>query len=144
MTKESLARALTYAGILPFLACAVVAWFTDEAVFLTVSISAVILAYATVIASFIAGIHWGIFLFKDTPMNLFIHSNVIALLAWLSLLVPTILGTLLLIFCFAYLLLIDRKNYNAGAIEAWFFKLRIHASTAVIMALTAFLISQLR
>lgn len=143
MTKQSLAKILTYAGILPFLVCAVLALFTDDAPLLPVGLSQVVLAYGAVIASFVAGIHWGIFLFRDTPVNLFIHSNVIALLAWLSLLMPTAAGTCTLIICFGYLLFIDNKNHHAKAIESWFFTLRIQASVAVIITLIVFLLSRL-
>lgn len=135
MEKKNLAKILTYSGILPFIACAVYVFFADNIPFFQISVMDVLLAYGAIIASFIAGIHWGIYLFKDAPLNLFIHSNVIALLAWVSLLFPPLISAGILIMCFGYLLAIDRSIFKAGIYEDWFYQLRLHASCAVIISL---------
>lgn len=135
MEKKNLAKILTYSGILPFIACAVYVFFADNIPFFQISAMDVLLAYGAIIASFIAGIHWGIYLFKDAPLNLFIHSNVIALLAWVSLLFPPLISAGILIMCFGYLLAIDRSIFKAGIYEDWFYQLRLHASCAVIISL---------
>jgi hypothetical protein len=135
MDKKTLAKILTYSGILPFIACAVYVFFKDDIPFFQISAMDVLFAYGAIIASFIAGIHWGIYLFKDAPLNLFIHSNVIALLAWISLLTPPLLNAGILIVCFGYLLAIDRSLFKAGIYDRWFYQLRLHASCAVIISL---------
>jgi|TARA_R110002126_G_scaffold201791_4_gene349334 hypothetical protein len=143
MEKKTLAKILTYSGILPFIACAVYVVFADDIPFVQISAMDVLLAYGAIIASFIAGIHWGIYLFKDAPLNLFIHSNVIALLAWGSLLFPPLMSAGILILCFGYLLVIDRSVFQAGIYEDWFYQLRLHASCAVIGSLMLAIIALL-
>jgi len=133
MRKETIAKTLTYAGILPFLGAAGLSIFAPD--FSGANYKHILLAYGAVIASFIAGIHWGIFLFKESPLNLFIHSNVIALLAWVAMALSMTSSVLILIFCFLYLLFIDQKLSNAQIIESWYMRMRIHASVIVILTL---------
>ena len=138
MKKEILAQILTYAGTLPFLGAAIIP--TVQADFLGLNYNQIILTYGAVIASFIAGIHWGIYLFKDTALNLFVHSNIAALLAWFAVVASVPGSAGILIICFLYLLFIDKQLANAGTIEAWYMRMRIVASVIVISALTAHII----
>ena len=142
MDKPSLANTLTYAGALPFLACALLSFSYDQLPLLGASTSLVILTYGAVIASFIAGIHWGLYLFKNPPLNLFIYSNIITLAAWANLYFVPTLGAIILIICFAILLVIDRQLAENNIIEDWFYSLRIRISTIVIGALIVFLFSR--
>lgn len=133
MTKQTLAQILTYAGTLPFLATGIVPWFAPNIFGLDFTMTA--LAYSAIIASFIAGIHWGFYMHKDAPMNLFIHSNIVALSAWLGLIITPLFGFFLLALCFLYLLFIDIKLFKSNIIEPWFIRLRLHATGIVILAL---------
>ncbi len=134
-----LAQLLTYAGTLPLIACAVLAWAPSLAGDADVANAPTIaLAYAAVIASFIAGIHWAASLFfaercGRLPM---IASNVAALFAWCTLLLGDArLGCLLLVPCFASLLAIDHGLYAKAVLPPWFFRLRRNATLIVASAL---------
>ena len=60
MKKALLAQCLTYAGVLPFLGAVILPAVKSN--FLGLNYDSVILTYGAVIASFVAGIHWGIYL----------------------------------------------------------------------------------
>ena len=124
---------LTYSGTLPFLASVLLQLFFADLVALDYQY--ILIAYGAVITSFIAGVHWGIYLNHNPSINLFIHSNIIALMAWLALLIPVYLGFILLIICFLYLFLIDRKLAQWNFIEPWFIRLRLHATSVVVLSL---------
>ena len=110
--------------------------------FLGLNYDSVILTYGAVIASFVAGIHWGIYLFKDAPLNLFIHSNVVALLAWCAVMVAHPANTVILLICFLYLIVIDRQLWKAGVIEKWYLRTRLIATTLVLFALLFYSVFQ--
>ena len=133
MKKALLAQCLTYAGVLPFLGAAIMPAVKSN--FLGLNYDSLILTYGAVIASFVAGIHWGIYLFKDAPLNLFIHSNIVALLAWCAGLVSHPANTVILLICFLYLVVIDRQLWKAGVIEDWYLRMRLIATTLVLFAL---------
>jgi hypothetical protein len=140
MDDRVLARALTFAGSLPFLA-AIVALVLAPAL-ATAHIWQAVLAYGAVIASFVSGIHWGLFLYRERrlPLNLFISSNLCALAAWAALLVPSRQGALvLLIAVFAALFAIDHTLYAAKAHAHWFYKLRAAITAVVIASLSVLL-----
>ena len=134
MNKQSLAQFLTYAGTLPFLGSVILPYIYPD--FLNLDFDHVVLTYGAVIASFIAGIHWGIYLFKDPHVNLFIHSNIAALLAWFAVLTAIPGSPGILFICFFYLLFIDKQLSNAGVIEDWYMRMRIVASIIVLLALS--------
>ncbi len=132
--KSLTAKILTYAGTLPFLFAGIGQFFIDD--IFGIDLVTIATAYGAIIVSFVAGIHWGVFLFKDSPMNLFIHSNVIALLSWSSLLVPAIAGFFILAASFVYLILIDLTLKKKEIIEPWFFQIRLQATLIAIVTLT--------
>jgi len=141
MSDRFVARVLTFAGGLPFIA-AVAALALAPAV-ATSAIWQAVLAYGAVIASFVSGIHWGLFLYRANafPLNLFISSNVCALAAWAALLVPPLwLALALLIAVFAALFAIDHVLWRASAHAAWFYRLRAIITAIVIGALSVLLI----
>ena len=97
--QQKQATLLTYAGLLP-LVLALVNQFLR-----VVPIDSLFWAasYAAVIASFICGIHWAVFLFfaGRSPINLLLTSNLICLSAWAALLLPAAWPVLvILILCF--------------------------------------------
>ncbi|QDC43242.1 DUF3429 domain-containing protein [Methylophilus medardicus] len=128
------AKALTLLGAIPFVA-AVLAQIAGMAHYHTAYLS---LTYGAIIISFLSGIHWGLYIThaKAKRINLLVSSNILALLAWLSLLllVP-VTQYLIQITCFISLLLIDRQLAADGAIEAWFYQLRLQISSLVIICL---------
>jgi hypothetical protein len=133
MNKQKSATWLTYAGIIPFVILAKLTLFDMN--LLHIAPYPLLLVYAAVIAAFISGIHWGLYLVKDAPLNLFIHSNIITLIAWLAAAGILPFNLWLLVGCFVYLYWIDIKLLNAGVTEPWFQRLRTHASIAVVLSL---------
>ena len=103
------ARVLGVAGLLPFAAGAAAIWLASPQDTLA---SAVLLAYAALIASFLGGIHWGLAMREspaDTAQLLWGVSP--SLLGWLAVLLPPRWGLLLapatLMACYA----VDRRVY---------------------------------
>jgi hypothetical protein len=138
----NIANMLTYSGTLPLIGSAVLLYFpmmVPTALPMAGLDAALIAsAYSAVIISFLCGIHWAAYLFfaDRCPRHLLIISNVIALLAWLSLLLGNQLATTLLqAGCFVFLLAMDVKLRNAGIHAEWFFRLRRNATIIVVICL---------
>jgi ATP/ADP translocase len=136
-----LAYGLAFAGALPFLAATgLVAcnWQADRAI-------PIAMTYGAVIIAFLSGIHWAVFLFRpaECPQNLFVISNVIALVGWFAIALPSPLCFLVQSACFLYLLMIDRSLARADLLPDWFWTLRcwitsiVAVSLIVLAALTA-------
>ncbi len=129
-----LARILTYAGTLPLIACTISVYFPET------SIDSILIAttYSAIIISFLCGIHWAVYLFfsDKCPRNLLVTSNLVALLAWASLLMPDrLLAIVLQALCFLYLLTLDLKLRDAGVLPIWFYALRRNATIIVVLSL---------
>ena len=137
-SKRTPASLFTYSGILPFLFFPCYRLFTGSSTFLAFDIQTLLMAYSAVIVSFVAGIHWGVFLFRQCSLNLFLHSNMIALLSWVSLLSTLLWGVAILLFCFVYLLWIDTVLVRQQLLEPWFYRLRVHASVMALLSLVSY------
>jgi len=137
-SKEIVARLLTYGGVLPFLFLPCYRLLTGSSTFLAVDVQTLLMTYGAVIVSFVAGIHWGVFLFRQCSLNLFLHSNIVALLSWLSLLSTLLWGVVILLFCFVYLLWIDTVLVRQQLLEPWFYRLRVHASVMALLSLASY------
>jgi hypothetical protein len=139
MTKESLGGLLMILGLIPFwsMALATMLWGHIGAIDLRL----ILLAYGAVIASFIAGIHWGLYLQQDAPVNLFIHSNIIAVAAWIAVVINHSSSYLVLVGCFGYLLWIDYRLYRAALLTPWFIKKRAQITALAVGALLVALIT---
>lgn len=130
----TLANALTYSGTLPLIGSALILGFPVAGL----DGAFIASAYSAVIISFLCGIHWAAYLFfsEKCPRNLLITSNVVALVAWVSLLTSNQLTiTLLQVLCFLYLLALDLKLRDAGILADWFFRLRLNATIVVVVCL---------
>lgn len=129
-----LAKALTLLGAVPFVAPIVAHLLGYEDIHLRLFA----LSYGAIIAAFLCGIHWGLFLMRaqQTRINLLITSNVFTLLAWASLLtlIPH-LQYLIQIVCFVSLWMIDWKLAKEGVIPMWFFQLRKIITSIVLLSL---------
>lgn len=141
MTKQNLAQFLTYAGALPFVGATLASIFQLQ--LFGFNYPYMVITYGVVISSFVSGIHWGVYLFKDAPMNLFIHSNVITLVAWSILVFNFSYSPFVLIGCFMYLLAIDKRLGAVGVLELWYVQMRTYISVIVIATLLAFIVFHL-
>lgn len=137
-SKKIVARLFTYGGVLPFLFPPCYRLLTGSSTFLAVDVQTLLMTYGAVIVSFVAGIHWGVFLFRQCSLNLFLHSNIVALLSWLSLLSTLLWGVVILLFCFVYLLWIDTVLVRQQLLEPWFYRLRVHASVMALLSLASY------
>jgi hypothetical protein len=142
MTRDRLAIALTLAGALPFwLVAAYIALDPGGALVPFAWLS--VLLYGAVIASFVAGLHWGLYLYSSAPMplNLFLTSIICALAVWGVMLLPGLEPQLAgLAAVFAVLFVIDRCLWRAGVHERWFYRLRAAITGIVIAALALLLV----
>ncbi len=133
---RQLAGILTYSGTLPLAGCVALIF----APLAGVDGKLVAIAYAAVILSFLCGIHWAVFLFfsEKCPNNLLMTSNVVALLAWASLLVTHHEWALAFQgLCFLALFALDFKLHKAGVLPEWFYHLRRNATVIVVLCLAA-------
>ena len=140
MEKKRLYSALTYAGALPFAVCAVLPWIGVEQVLNIGTPDYISRSYGLAIASFLAGAHWGTFLYhrERSPTNLFLTSNAIVLAAWSTFLInaPAI-SLFVLVLAFLYLLFIDFRLFKAGLLIDYYFALRRNVTAIVVICLIA-------
>lgn len=129
-----LALWLGYAGLIPFVAGAMLAWLLppDSRPLAGVALA----AYAAVIVSFLGGIHWGIG-FRDGAPRLFLWGVVPSMVAAAALLLPLRYGLLvhgsMLLLCLA----VDRRVYTAHGLQAWLglrWRLSLVAATSCFVA----------
>lgn len=126
------ALALGYAGLLPFLGCAV--WLAAGPAAGQALAAQVLAAYAATIVSFLGGIHWGLaFAAPGGPSTARLAWGVVpSLLAWPALLLPPapglalLAGTLLL--CYA----VDRRAYPRLGLAAWLPMRRVLSTVAAL------------
>lgn len=153
--SSRLVATLTLSGTLPFLAAAGVAvtvphlWprvLSFET--WTGQIAAAAVVYGAVIASFLCGMHWGLYLAgsKAIRPNLFVESNICALIAWCA----VGLGALSLTASFASLALLfgwllwtDYRRLGADVLGASFLKVRLTATAIVVSALVVLAVCSL-
>lgn len=112
------AQQLGWAGILPFLAGAVLMWLVSAEAHPYVALA--LSAYAAVIVSFLGGIHWGL-AFRETPAPaLLLGWGVLpSLVAWVAVMMPPSAGLvihgLMLLACYA----VDRRVYPQHGAAHW-------------------------
>lgn len=133
---------LTFAGTLPFIGCAILITLGIDAIIGLGETVTVLAVYGLVIATFMAGAHWGNHLGlnpeDDWAFKLPLFSNVIALLLWLGFLSLSIVGFLwLLIVAFVLLLFIDDGLHKCNIITRSYFKIRQYVTLIVVLSLMA-------
>ena len=129
---------LTYAGALPFIICAVCLALDITSMPLLGATKQVLSVYALIIATFIAGNHWGQHLYmKDKwQYHLPISSNVIVVTLWFGFLILPF-KPLLVIFIVAFLVLlvVDQRLFRHNLITRRYFQMRCFATAIVVSAL---------
>ncbi|MFT5120490.1 MAG: putative membrane protein [Psychrobacter glaciei] len=131
---------LTFAGTIPFIACAFLLMIDVVTVPILGSVANILSAYGLVIASFMAGAHWGnhLSLADDNKwaVRLPLYSNVIALGLWLGFLSLSAIGFIwLLVIGFISLLVIDYSLHRAQIISHTYFQVRKYVTTIVVISL---------
>ncbi len=131
---------LTFAGAIPFVACAFLLIIDVVTVPILGSVANILSAYGLVIASFMAGAHWGnhLSLADDNKwaIRLPLYSNVIALGLWLGFLILSASSFIwLLVIGFISLLVIDYSLHRAQIINHKYFKVRQYVTAIVVISL---------
>ncbi|MEF7614763.1 DUF3429 domain-containing protein [Aquincola sp. MAHUQ-54] len=107
---------LGYAGLVPFVAGALLVWIVlpDAHPYATMALS----GYAAVIVSFLGGIHWGV-CFRDGAPASFGWGVVPPLVAWIAVLMPPYAGLVVHGAMLAACYLVDRRMYPRHGLAAW-------------------------
>ena len=132
------AARLSYAGLLPFVAGAVLAWllgqdeYLDAHAFVMQGLS----AYAATVIAFLGALHWGLAVRDGGPATAWRWGVVPALVAWVALLMPAFAGLVvhgvMLVVCYA----VDRQRVPAMGLSGW---LTLRFRCTVLAALCCFL-----
>lgn len=122
-------------GLVPFAAGAAGTWLLadprrEAALFL-------LAAYAAVILSFMGAVHWGLALREagGPPARALGASVVPALLAWFALSIPPAAGLVVMAVGFAGVYVLDVRAVAAGMAPAWYPRLRVPLTAAVLACL---------
>lgn len=135
-----LAAGLGAAGLLPFLAGALFAWLAPEAALLEVPAGYLLVGYAAVILAFVGGAHWGLASAgrPAAPPGWLLGGSVVAsLVGWAAMLLAPPPGLALLVIAFLAVLLLDRRAAQERLAPAWWWRLRLRLTLAVIALLIA-------
>ena len=138
MESRKLYPVLTYAGLLPFIGCALMPFVGVTELWNLGSFDYIAAAYGLAIVCFLCGAHWGTYLYKQAAArdNLFITSNVIVVACWFAFLVAAPAVTLVvLILAFLCLLFIDFRLLKAGLLTDFYFRMRATATGVAVVAL---------
>jgi len=144
MNNTRLYSLLAYAGVSPFVACALLPLAGIVSVPPFGPLDQLVNSYGLAIVCFLSGIHWANYLANkdDLPFNLMISSNVVFLLAWFGFVLGDLSVSLTIqIVCFAALLFVDWHLRSAGTITAEYFRVRFTATSLAIASLTVVLLS---
>ena len=134
----------TYAAILPFLICAALPLAGIGTIPVLGSYAHIAASYAAIIASFMAGTHWGLAMAVPgrTGTAILTLSVILALAAWLALLVLSpVIALTALIKIFALLLIGDILLYKRSQIGTDYFRMRLIVTGGVILALSVTVIT---
>ena len=138
MNDKILYSTLTYAGVMPFLACALLPLIGIASLPPFGPLDQLVNSYGLAIVCFLAGIHWANYLHSkdDLPFNLMISSNVVFLLTWFGFVLGSLPVSLVIqIGALATLLYIDWRLKSASVITAHYFRTRFTATALATVAL---------
>lgn len=129
---------LTFLGTIPFLFCAACLMYETEQLPLLGPVKMVMSTYALIIASFLAGSHWGqhFLLGECWSRSLPIWSNVIAVVLWFCSLTLGFQGQMWLFSAvFLALLAIDTLLFKEKVIRGQYFTIRCLATAVALVSL---------
>jgi hypothetical protein len=127
------AAVLGLAGVIPFAAGALASFGDGAASEFAIR---ALLGYGAVILSFLGGIHWGLAIDRGQPSYARLGLGVVpSLIGWAALLLGGDRGLLLLAPTFLLVLLLDLRLTREGVAPAWFPRLRVVLTNAVVLCL---------
>lgn len=115
---STLAQRLGAAGLLPFVAGALLIWLVHPQVrhFAVLALA----TYAALIASFLGGMHWGVAALRPaTPPAALVWGVLPSLLAWPALLMEPMAGLVLLGALLGVCYAVDRRLYPTYGLGGW-------------------------
>ena len=134
--KITLTKLLTYAGSIPFIFLTILNLKGTQIIY-GADVKQALIAYAAIILSFVAAIHFAYGIMQDQYANSFlIKSNIIALAAWVALLIEFQLAIFIILTGFIITTFIDICAFKKSVNPEWFFKLRMRISIIVIICLS--------
>lgn len=136
--KNDLYLYLSYAGSIPFLLCAVLFALKVQIIPILGNLKIVLSVYSLIIASFMAGTHWGQHLRQPDKWSIFLSvtSNIVAILLWLFYLMLPFEGFLIAVaVIFALLLLIDKNLFETNIIIQPYYQTRCVVTLIVVISL---------
>ena len=124
-------------GAVPFVALAVASLTVDGV--LQTPVIVALGFYGAVILSFLGGVQWGLAIgdraAESASFSRLGLSIVPSLVAWLALLLPALAGLPLLAVAFVTAYVADRRAGRRGAAPAWYPRLRLPLTLAVVASL---------
>ena len=138
MNRQYLYILVTYAGALPFVACAVMLYSGINEVSVLGSVDRIAAICGLIIISFLAGVHLGTYLLYNTRTHksLLLISNLFAIIAWLAVMfAPIQLSIITLTIVFGYLLLVDYSLKREKFISLNYFSTRLIVTSVSAIAL---------
>jgi hypothetical protein len=139
MSSESRQTAwLAYAGTLPFIFCAGAPWLGLPVLPGVGPCTEIAAAYGVAIVSFMAGAHWGTYLYQSAriPLNLFLTSNAITVSVWLAfILTPVAIALAVLLGAFLVLLSIDTRLAQVRLLSDDYMRMRRNVTAIVVTML---------
>ena len=144
MADRKLYPLLTYAGMMPFVGCALMPFVGLQELWNLGSYDYIAAAYGLAIVCFLCGAHRGTYLYqvRAAPDNLFISSTVSVVACWFAFLMAAQAITLfVLILAFLCLLVIDYRLLKAGLLTDFYFRMRSNATVVAVVALAIIIAS---
>ena len=138
MNDKLLYSTLTYAGVTPFLACALLPLIGIASIPPFGPLDQLVNSYGLAIVCFLAGIHWANYLHSkdDLPFNLMISSNAVFLLTWFGFVLGNLSVSLVIqIAALAILRYIDWRLKSESVITAHYFRARCGATALAAASL---------
>ncbi|MEN8712637.1 MAG: DUF3429 domain-containing protein [Arenicellales bacterium] len=138
--SETTAKALGYAGLIPFVVFSIGCWIPVPYV---TNAPYILITYGAVILSFMGAVHWGVAMAnKDQQQGKFFISSVLpALIAWPALLLAQSLALVILLAGFIGLYTYDRSVEKAQALPGWYIPMRTRLTAVVVLCLASALLS---
>ena len=144
MDTRHLYSLLAYAGVTPFVACALLPLVGIVSIPPFGPLDQLVNSYGLAIVCFLSGVHWATYLAQKDhlPFNLMVGSNAIFLLTWFGFVVGELSTSLLIqMSALIILLAIDWRLTAVEAITAHYFRLRFTATSLAIASLFVILLS---
>ena len=140
-----LVKLLGYAGLIPFVGCAIAVWLNPSIPFNWLE---ALLTYGASILSFLGGLHWAFAMLLKLSQGeknyRYLWSVMPSLIAWVSFMLHPLEATVVLILGFLLQLWQDRILWQSAQIPKWYFVLRYQLTLVASCSLISVLFFQVR